>query len=180
MAKTRSSRAKRPTASRRRSSPAKSAGRKGQRGRAPASSDFRVRVRMYRHGLGDCFLVTFRRAGRDPFQLLIDFIEDRGWYTKVSNGERLSATGFPCADTLPFARRVIETDPDRVLWGTDWPHPNYTRHKKVPNDCDLLELFYSYAPEPEDEAIPVDKFLAGVELMRRAVRELASSDERPR
>jgi len=84
-----------------------------------------------------------------PFLLLLDLIKDRGWYTKVSNGERLSAQGFPCTDVLPFARRVIETAPDRVLWGTDWPHPNYTRAKKTPNDCDLLELFYSYAPERE-------------------------------
>src|SRR5688572_21603407 len=37
---------------------------------SPAS--FRARVRMYRHGLGDCFLVTFRRKEGPPFQMLID------------------------------------------------------------------------------------------------------------
>jgi len=41
-------------------------------GRMSASSDFRMRVRMYRHGLGDCFLLTFPRAGQAPFQILID------------------------------------------------------------------------------------------------------------
>lgn len=72
MAKSRSSRAKRPTASRRRSPSTKSTGAKRQRPAAAGNSDYRVRVRMYRHGLGDCFLVSFRREGLEPYQLLID------------------------------------------------------------------------------------------------------------
>lgn len=72
MAKSRSTGAKRATASRRRPSPAKSTGAKRQRRSAAGSPDYRVRVRMYRHGLGDCFLVSFRREAREPFHLLID------------------------------------------------------------------------------------------------------------
>jgi hypothetical protein len=54
---------------------------------APGSPDrFRARVRMYRHGLGDCFLVTFPRQGRDPFQVLIDcgaLGRDKGFMTGI-------------------------------------------------------------------------------------------------
>lgn len=44
----------------------------GARRRRSNGADFRARVRMYRHGLGDCFLVTFRRADGEPFHLLVD------------------------------------------------------------------------------------------------------------
>src|SRR5213083_566062 len=39
-----------------------------------------------------------------------------------------------------------ETAPDRILWGTDWPHPNVGKH--MPNDGDLVDLFAQMAPEP--------------------------------
>ena len=45
-------------------------------------------------------------------------------WTKVSCPERLTAAGPPYDDVVPFQRRLVETFTDRVLWGTDWPHPN--------------------------------------------------------
>jgi 2-pyrone-4,6-dicarboxylate lactonase len=60
-------------------------------------------------------------------------------WSKVSGAERLSQSGPPgYADFIPFARRVVETFPDRVLWGTDWPHPNLKTH--VPDDGELVDL----------------------------------------
>jgi 2-pyrone-4,6-dicarboxylate lactonase len=60
-------------------------------------------------------------------------------WSKVSGAERLSLTGPPnYGDFIPFARRVVETFPDRVLWGTDWPHPNLKGH--MPDDGDLVDL----------------------------------------
>ena len=46
---------------------------------------------------------------------------------------------------MPFAQKLIATAPDRVLWGTDWPHPNV---KLMPNDGDLVDLVPLYAPDP--------------------------------
>ena len=60
-------------------------------------------------------------------------------WTKVSGAERLSVQGPPYDDFVPFARAAVERFPDRVLWGTDWPHPNLKSH--MPNDgvlCDIL------------------------------------------
>ena len=41
---------------------------------------------------------------------------------------------------------IVETAPDRIIWGTDWPHPNV---KAMPNDGDLVDLIPMFAPEPQ-------------------------------
>jgi 2-pyrone-4,6-dicarboxylate lactonase len=69
-------------------------------------------------------------------------------WSKVSGAERLSAIGPPgYPDFVPFARRIVETFPDRVLWGTDWPHPNMKTH--MPDDGDLVDLLPRIAPTSE-------------------------------
>jgi 2-pyrone-4,6-dicarboxylate lactonase len=61
------------------------------------------------------------------------------FYAKVSGTERLSVSGPPDYDDfVPFARTVVESFPDRVLWGTDWPHPNLKSH--MPDDGNLVDF----------------------------------------
>lgn len=67
-------------------------------------------------------------------------------WTKVSCPERLSAGGPPYDDVVPFARTLVEQFPDRVLWGTDWPHPNMTTH--VPDDGELVDVIPRIATTP--------------------------------
>jgi 2-pyrone-4,6-dicarboxylate lactonase len=60
-------------------------------------------------------------------------------WSKVSCPERLSVTGPPdYADVAPFARHLVEAFPQRVLWGTDWPHPNMKSH--MPDDGALVDV----------------------------------------
>ena len=60
-------------------------------------------------------------------------------WSKVSCPERLSHTGPPgYDDVVPFARYLVERFPDRVLWGTDWPHPNMKSH--MPDDGELTDV----------------------------------------
>jgi 2-pyrone-4,6-dicarboxylate lactonase len=59
------------------------------------------------------------------------------FWAKVSCPDRLTVAGPPYDDVLPFARAVVEEFPDRVLWGTDWPHPNLKRH--MPDDGVLVD-----------------------------------------
>jgi 2-pyrone-4,6-dicarboxylate lactonase len=61
-------------------------------------------------------------------------------WSKVSCPERLSHQGPPYADVVPFARTVVERFPERVLWGTDWPHPNMNMVGHVPDDGLLVDL----------------------------------------
>jgi 2-pyrone-4,6-dicarboxylate lactonase len=69
-------------------------------------------------------------------------------WSKVSCPERLSALGPPrYEDVVPFARRLVETFPDRVLWGTDWPHPNLRTH--MPDDGTLVDFVPRIAATPE-------------------------------
>jgi len=71
------------------------------------------------------------------FALFLKFMrENANAWAKVSGAERLSVSGPPALngerqpyrDFVPFARRIVEEFPDRVIWGTDWPHPNLTDH----------------------------------------------------
>jgi 2-pyrone-4,6-dicarboxylate lactonase len=82
-----------------------------------------------------------------PFKLLLEFMKHENCWVKVCGAERVSSEGPPFTDAVPFARALIEAAPDRVLWGTDWPHPNVGRH--MPNDGALVDLFPLMAPEPE-------------------------------
>lgn len=83
------------------------------------------------------------------FELFLQLLrEHRNFWSKVSCPERLSKTG-PDAyeDVIPFARRVVEAFPDRVLWGTDWPHPNMRAH--IPDDGKLVDFIPRIARTPE-------------------------------
>ena len=77
-------------------------------------------------------------------------------WSKVSCPERLSKSGPPAYDdVVPFARRLVETFPDRVLWGTDWPHPNMKSH--MPDDGLLVDYLPRIAPTPAlQQALLVD------------------------
>lgn len=83
----------------------------------------------------------------DPeFKALLDLqAGDEKCWIKITGLERASAAGPPFHDAVPFAKRLIDNAPDRVLWGTDWPHPNV---KIMPNDGDIVDLIPLFAPEP--------------------------------
>lgn len=95
-------------------------------------------------------------AGPDQpaFRLLLDLMEDRRFWVKVSGSERLSRTGAPFHDAAEFGRLLVERFTDRVLWGTDWPHPNIG---EMPDDGALVDLLRLIAPEPQQlKALLVD------------------------
>jgi 2-pyrone-4,6-dicarboxylate lactonase len=68
-------------------------------------------------------------------------------WVKVSCPERLTVDGPPYDDVVPFARTLVERFPDRVLWGTDWPHPNMKSH--MPDDGALVDVIPRIAPSKE-------------------------------
>src|SRR5690349_9978456 len=90
------------------------------------------------------------------FELFVRLMrEHTNVWSKVSCPERLSVTGPPALngerhayrDVVPFAKRLVETFPDRVLWGTDWPHPNLKGH--MPDDGLLVDWVPHIAVTPE-------------------------------
>jgi 2-pyrone-4,6-dicarboxylate lactonase len=82
--------------------------------------------------------------GQPAFRLLLDMLTDANCWVKVSAADRISHTGPPYDDAVPFAQALVAAAPDRVLWGTDFPHPNHTHR---PDDVELVDLLLRIAPE---------------------------------
>jgi len=84
---------------------------------------------------------------QEAFGMLLDLMEDERFWVKVCGSERLSRAGPPFHDAVPFAKMLVERFSDRVLWGTDWPHPNLKKY--MPDDGALVDLLALIAPRPE-------------------------------
>ncbi len=83
------------------------------------------------------------------FQALLSLIKDGNTWIKISGANRVSATDLPPYDDCqPMAEALIAAAPDRIMWGTDWPHPN--KYEVNPNDGDLVDAFAVWVP---DEAL---------------------------
>ena len=81
-------------------------------------------------------------AGIDApgFRALLDLMRDGNTWMKISGANRVSETDLPPYDDVkPMANALIEVAPDRIMWGTDWPHPN--KYEVNPNDGDLVDAF---------------------------------------
>ena len=82
------------------------------------------------------------------FDLFLKFMRENDVWAKVSCPDRLTVSGSPLySDVVPFAKAVVEEFSDRVLWGTDWPHPNMK--KEMPDDGILVDYVPSIANTPE-------------------------------
>jgi predicted TIM-barrel fold metal-dependent hydrolase len=78
------------------------------------------------------------------FRALLDLVRrDNGW-VKLAGADRLTIAGPPYQEALPFARALIEAAPDRVIWGSDWPHPNNPWN---PDAADLVDLIPLMTPD---------------------------------
>jgi predicted TIM-barrel fold metal-dependent hydrolase len=54
---------------------------------------------------------------------------------------------FPFSDTDPLVKKLVEHAPTRLLWGSDWPHPQY--FKPMPNDVKLLDMMLDWVPDEQ-------------------------------
>jgi 2-pyrone-4,6-dicarboxylate lactonase len=77
------------------------------------------------------------------FSVLRRLLDTGNVWVKLSGTDRITKQAYPYADAVPFARELAAHAPERVVWGTDWPHPN---HNAVPNDGDLVDLIAEIAP----------------------------------
>ena len=93
----------------------------------------------------------------EEFELFVKLMaEHPNIWSKLSCPERLSLTGpkalngeqYAYTDVVPFARRLMQQFPDRVLFGTDWPHPNLKDH--MPDDGLLVDYLAQIATTPQE------------------------------
>ena len=88
-------------------------------------------------------------VGSPGFQVLLRVLKRRDdCWVKISSWYRLSNSGPPdYADMKPLAAALVAARPDRVVWGSNWPHPIWSGH--MPNDGDLLDLFCEWVPDED-------------------------------
>ena len=79
------------------------------------------------------------------FQALLRLVRAGRCWIKLSAPMRMSAEEYPYADVTPFVRALVEGNPDRMIWATDWPHTTLT--KRMPNDGDLIDLLLEWIPD---------------------------------
>ena len=89
------------------------------------------------------------------FRTLLRLVQTGRCWVKLSAPYRYSKQDVPYADIVPFARKLVEAAPDRMLWATDWPHsavfkPDSADGRRMPNDGELLDILVDWVP---DEAV---------------------------
>ena len=97
-------------------------------------------------------------AGIDQpaFACLQRMLESEEVWVKLSGPMRCSSSDMPYSEVTPMAKALVAHRPDRLLWGSDWPHVNMVG-RAMPNDGDLLDLLQEWAPRAEDrQSILVD------------------------
>ncbi len=82
------------------------------------------------------------------FQTLLNLVKGGNTWVKISGANRVSKTDLPPFDDVkPMAEALLLTNPDHIVWGTDWPHPN--KYEVNPNDGDLVDAFGEWVSEPD-------------------------------
>lgn len=84
--------------------------------------------------------------GLGPLEEFLDLLKEGRTWVKLTGTYRITGLKqIPYTDVDPIARALIETAPERVIWGTDWPHP--VCKIPMPNDGDLLDQLLDWAPD---------------------------------
>jgi len=87
---------------------------------------------------------TSKGVEQEAYKILCEFMRKPNWWVKICGAERI-ALQPPFYDAIPYAQGLVAIAPDRILWGTDYPHPNIKEH--MPNDADLLDLLPLIVPD---------------------------------
>jgi predicted TIM-barrel fold metal-dependent hydrolase len=97
-------------------------------------------------------------TGQPGFDALLELVKSGRAYVKISGAYRISEKAPDFADATPLAQALVAANPDRIVWGSDWPHPNsdYGRGKPLTeiappfpiDDGLLLNQLAKWAPDP--------------------------------
>ena len=86
----------------------------------------------------------------EGFKVLLELLRQGSTWLKISGADRVSSTGSPdYEDVAPLAEAVLTTAPDRLMWGTDWPHPNKYEDSAMPDEGDLVNCLHNWTHDPQ-------------------------------
>lgn len=92
------------------------------------------------------YMKTDKGLANAGFQALLNLIKAGHAWVKLTGPSRITTTGgLPYSDVVPYARALLDANPERVIWGTDWPH--VIIKTPMPNDGDLADLLSGWIPD---------------------------------
>jgi predicted TIM-barrel fold metal-dependent hydrolase len=93
--------------------------------------------------------IDFDKGGLEQpaFKAMIALLETGRVWVKIHGANRFLARGVAYEDIVKMARAYLAVAPDRVIWGTDWPHSEIFEPGQMPNDGDLIDMLLDYAPD---------------------------------
>ncbi len=95
------------------------------------------------------YMKTNNGVNHPGFQAFLDLLRDGNCWAKMTGTYRITtSSSTPYHDVTPYAKALIEANEDRIVWGTDWPHPSLKG--VMPNDGALMDQLADWAP---DEAV---------------------------
>lgn len=91
------------------------------------------------------YMKTSRGIGDPGFQALLRLMRGGRCWVKFTGAYRISAQDMPYGDVTPYAHALVAAAPERIVWGTDWPHP---RHEgAMPNDGEMCDRLLDWIPD---------------------------------
>ena len=99
------------------------------------------------------YMKTDKGVANAGYQAMLRLMQRGKCWVKLTGPYRISGQPLPHADTVGFARTLLEAAPERVIWGTDWPHVMVKG--AMPNDGDLADLLLEWVPEGLREQVLV-------------------------
>lgn len=84
---------------------------------------------------------------QEPFRVLLALMERENLWAKISGVDRITRSGPPYDDVVPYTHRLLEVAPDRLVWGSDWPHTGVFDAARMPDDGVLLEALGRLVPD---------------------------------
>jgi 2-pyrone-4,6-dicarboxylate lactonase len=90
--------------------------------------------------------MTDKGIGYPGFQAFCERLKTGRYWCKISGADRNTRKGTPYDDTEVFMRALVEANPDRLVWGSDWPHVGHTP-ETFPSEHNLMRLFFKCVPD---------------------------------
>ena len=91
------------------------------------------------------YMRTDKGLDAPGFQALLRLIKSGRCWVKFTGPYRISTMALPYSDVTPFAHALTAADPERIIWGSDWPH--VMAKGAMPNDGDLADLLSAWIPD---------------------------------
>ena len=97
------------------------------------------------------YMDTAKGVEHPGFQALLRLMKAGRCWVKFTGAYRISREAMPYRDVVPYARALVAAAPERVVWGTDWPHPKH--EKAMPNDGEMCDRLLDWIPDERERRL---------------------------